>query len=522
MRQVFIKRNGGDRLILFFGGWGSGPELFRPYPVPADCDFMLCYDYKSLDFDAEILSGYSSIKLIAWSLGVWVASKVVPGYEGLVGKIGECIAVGGTELPVDDRYGIPHIVFEGTLASMSDITLKKFRRRMCGKGLDKFLSLVPGRSAEELTEELSALYDAIKRRSHLSDARTGATEATEKTGTSSALHWTSAYCGENDCIFPYANLECFWKGRLSEADFHHPPVAHYDYGLFGKLISNGISDSEPRSEHPDDDRYGNKSDRKYHWKYDNKSDRKYDKDLIRQRFAKSIDTYPENAVVQTEVAGKMAGMVEKYCGTSFGKVLEVGCGTGIFTGKLLQKSKVNELILNDLCPEVEVCISGFLRDGAVFLPGDAETVDFPDGTDLIVSCSAIQWFSDMNAFLAKAASSLKKGGFLALSSFGEDNFREMSALEMPSLSYWSLTSIEEAAAGLFEKVADGSEYVVQYFDTPMDVLRHLKATGVTGVSRQLWTKDRLERFCADYAGLHSSDGGVSLTYNPIYLILKKI
>ena len=36
---------------------------------------------------------------------------------------------------MDDSFGIPVQVFRGTLERMDDLTLLKFRRRMCGSGI---------------------------------------------------------------------------------------------------------------------------------------------------------------------------------------------------------------------------------------------------------------------------------------------------------------------------------------------------------------------------------------------------
>ena len=48
---------------------------------------------------------------------------------------------------------------------------------------------------------------------------------------------------------------------------------------------------------------------------------------------------------------------------------------------------------NDICQEMSACFTDLLGSGqATFLAGDAESLPFPKGQDLIVSCSALQWF----------------------------------------------------------------------------------------------------------------------------------
>jgi len=60
------------------------------------------------------------------------------------------------------------------------------------------------------------------------------------------------------------------------------------------------------------------------------------------------------------------------------------------------------------------------------------------------------------------------------------------------------------------------------FASPLEVLKHLKETGVTGIRRQSWTRGELDDFCRRYREQYTApDGTVPLTYHPIYMICKK-
>ena len=54
--------------MLFFAGWGSEENLFRR-PVEEGYDYLLCFDYRTLDFDYTLIEGYTEIRLLAWSMG---------------------------------------------------------------------------------------------------------------------------------------------------------------------------------------------------------------------------------------------------------------------------------------------------------------------------------------------------------------------------------------------------------------------------------------------------------------------
>ena len=53
--------------MLFFAGWGSEENLFR-HPVEEGYDYLLCFDYRTLDFDYTQIEGYTEIRLLAWSM----------------------------------------------------------------------------------------------------------------------------------------------------------------------------------------------------------------------------------------------------------------------------------------------------------------------------------------------------------------------------------------------------------------------------------------------------------------------
>ena len=119
-----------------------------------------------------------------------------------------------------------------------------------------------------------------------------------------------------------------------------------------------------------------------------------DKALIRQRFAKATDSYDRQAGMQKHVARHMAEAIKSHIPDSDGwNVLEIGCGTGLFTREYLRGFRPGRLLLNDICPEVEPYLSGLPTASPIhFQACDAETLRFPAGQHLIVSCSAVQWF----------------------------------------------------------------------------------------------------------------------------------
>ena len=298
-----------------------------------------------------------------------------------------------------------------------------------------------------------------------------------------------------------------------------------------------------------------------------------DKALVARRFAHARDTYGSEARVQQQVAEKMLRLLTAHACTSatapdgngdrqqprnaalsFRHIAEFGCGTGCYSRLLLRTLQPETLLLNDLCPEMEECIhdlltgggrlprapqagnaSGVLYDADVelygsspattavsFLPCDAETLNFPQGTDLITSCSTLQWFADTERFFARCHHFLSDGGILAFSTFGKKNMREIHTLTGHGLEYLSLDNLKVLLSPRFEILYAEEEIVSLPFGTPLEVLRHLKQTGVTGTEKRVWTRGRLQSFCDEYIRMCGNDDrSVSLTYHPIYVIARK-
>lgn len=247
-----------------------------------------------------------------------------------------------------------------------------------------------------------------------------------------------------------------------------------------------------------------------------------DKRLIAERFARARDTYSREARVQQQVAEKMLRLLTEHT-SLFHRIVEFGCGTGSYSRLLLDKLQPESLLLNDLCPEMRECLTDLLPQNMVqFIPGDAEALDFPEGTDLITSCSTLQWFNDPEALFARCHRFLSEEGYLAFSTFGAENMREIHTLTGHGLEYLSIETLKELLAPHFETVYAEEEIVSLPFNTPLQVLQHLKETGVTGTEKKVWTRGRLQTFCNGYTEQFSrEDGNVTLTYHPIYIVTRK-
>ena len=248
-----------------------------------------------------------------------------------------------------------------------------------------------------------------------------------------------------------------------------------------------------------------------------------DKRLIAERFAKARDTYSREARVQHQVAEKMLHKLLTATSSNFRHIVEFGCGTGSYSRLLQHTLQPQTLLLNDLCPEMRECVEELLvYEHIDFLPSDAEALDFPQGTDLITSCSTLQWFNNPGHFFDRCHHFLVDEGILAFSTFGMQNMKEIRVLTGHGLDYLPIESLKALLSPRFDILYVEEEIVPLSFGTPLLVLQHLKQTGVTGTEKKVWTRGRLQTFCDEYIRQFSNETqDVSLTYHPIYIIAKK-
>ena len=266
---------------------------------------------------------------------------------------------------------------------------------------------------------------------------------------------------------------------------------------------------------------------------------KIDKHVVCRQFRRAAASYDRQATIQHRVADRLLTLAAQYTNQQPQalSVLEIGCCTGLLTGKLLNSSiKVRSLVLNDLMPDFaerlpqDIAVSklsvGEPRvevslEELSFLPGDIEKLPLPGPFDLIISSSTFHWLDDLEQTLDKLLAALHPGGVLAFSLYGPENLPEIKELTGVGLDYLSLpeiTSMLEKRCLLEESYQDKEVFL---FPKPRDVLNHLRRTGVNSINRTPWTRQKLHSFCREYTKRFQVGQAVHLTYNPLYFIARR-
>lgn len=443
MKIKHLTNTGSSRLLLFFAGWGMDENPFSSFR-PTDCDFAVAYDY-SVSTDAPLHSGHTEIMIVAWSFGVIAADLFISRHPEL--PITARIAVNGTLHPVDDRLGIPTAIFERTLAGLTEQSLSRFNRRMCGgaKAAETFNASRPNRSLDSLRNELIAIA------------------AMQNAGSA----WDKAYISLNDNIIPPDNQKTAWalaNVDTIEIDAPHLPDLR---SIFEREI--------------------------------------IDKKLVAQRFSNAVETYDDNAGIQRTIASELSERWRALCPSeTIDSLIEIGAGTGLLTDSLCQWLTPRNLQLWDISQISER------------LPGrhhicDGETAIrklSPETVDAIATASAMQWFCSPRSFIASCYKALKKGGWLAIATYGPDNFKEIRKPPYPSLS-----KLTQWIGNDMEILYADEQRIARQFNSPKELLTHIRLTGVNAVSQDSKTITEARRIITRDLR--------TLTYHPIIIIARK-
>lgn len=239
--------------------------------------------------------------------------------------------------------------------------------------------------------------------------------------------------------------------------------------------------------------------------------------LIKKRFEKSMPAYDQNAVVQKLTASKLIIELLKISG-NFENILEIGTGTGILTQKISKHLRFKRYYANDIIEKSKYYIKNYIPN-AEFICGNASKIKVERKVDLIVSNAVLQWFENTEKIIEILKFKLNSGGILAFSTFSPSNFREITEITGLTLKYKTKEELTKILTDKgFEILFSEEFYEPVEFKTPLELLAHMKKTGVNSLSDKIWTIKEVKCFCDKFNKLYPK---TVLTYSPVIIIAKR-
>ncbi|MBZ7958071.1 malonyl-ACP O-methyltransferase BioC [Campylobacter molothri] len=223
-------------------------------------------------------------------------------------------------------------------------------------------------------------------------------------------------------------------------------------------------------------------------------------------FLKAKSSYEKAAKVQNWMGDRLCEKIP--ANKFFDQVFEFGCAQGEFTRKLKKKIIFKKYILND--------ILDYKSQDKVEIFDMNDIAQYPLSTqkfDLIASNATLQWLN-FKKILPTLANMLDTKGILLLSTFGEKNLEQITKSTGFSLKYLSLFEIKKILQEHFFEILIEEDFITLEFESPLEVFRHLKLSGVNSLGHHTLTKT----FLKDYEKKFQN----KLTYHPIFIYVKKV
>ncbi len=238
-----------------------------------------------------------------------------------------------------------------------------------------------------------------------------------------------------------------------------------------------------------------------------------------ESFSKYVKTYDRHAQLQRSMAERLAALIPNPFPQ---RILEIGCGTGVFTRHLLARSP-STLILNDIAPLMIEHLKNHLEVpfNSKFLVGNAERIQIPKAK-LIAGNAVFQWFQNPKNTLQRFHSSLGKEGYLAFSTFGPktlEEFRSTAQFQGPthllSEKRWK-TLLTQAG---FELLTFQTETRQIFFQNTQSLIKNLQQIGAAPL--RILKSGELRQLIRDYDREYSSSQGVYTNWELFYFFARK-
>ena len=211
------------------------------------------------------------------------------------------------------------------------------------------------------------------------------------------------------------------------------------------------------------------------------------KDVIKTNFSRYAAYYDAHSTVQDRAGAKLLAGLDAE---GFGKILDIGCGTGNYTGRLRDKFGEAEITAVDISGEMIEIAKHKLPNAKInFIVADGETAQFDDSFDLITSNACFQWFGNMSRAVTNYKKLLNEGGTISFSMFGPQTFCELREslgqlykkdVTISSSAFIDIDRLSEILEENFDSVSIDEQICKETYNSLWDLLSAIKYTGTQG------------------------------------------
>jgi len=210
MKQQWLRHSdSAEKIIVFFNGWGFDASIVQGLAIEKDTNVLFIDDYRCLDYQLPNLDHYQHRCLIAWSFGVAAYNTWQQQPRVTDSFFDYKVAINGSMTPIDRKTGIPDIVMQKTIETLSAESFQVFAKKC-------FDSAENASSNEPFTINVNARKEELM-------------SIQQWQGANTKLQWDKVWISRRDKIFPLHNLQRAWRdhdNRVELIDAAHAPF-HY-------------------------------------------------------------------------------------------------------------------------------------------------------------------------------------------------------------------------------------------------------------------------------------------------------
>ncbi|MDI1277486.1 malonyl-ACP O-methyltransferase BioC [Methylobacter sp.] len=249
-----------------------------------------------------------------------------------------------------------------------------------------------------------------------------------------------------------------------------------------------------------------------------------DKAKIRQSFAAASVTYDGVAELQRTVGKALLDTIDTE--SLRGPLLDLGCGTGFLSAKLLAFAQP-VIALDMALPMLQVTRTKLAdMPNVTYLCADAEQLPLAGQiVDGVFSNLALQWCINLDVVFTDIKRVLKPGGRLVFSTFGPQTLQELKAAWADVDDYNHVNDFySEQQLAHFLQLAGYTEIKIETrlyrssYGSVLALMKELKHIGahnmIAGRNKNITTKTQMQRMIAAYER-HRSGDRIPATYEAI-------
>lgn len=256
-----------------------------------------------------------------------------------------------------------------------------------------------------------------------------------------------------------------------------------------------------------------------------------EKKSVEKNFSKGAESYDKYAIVQKYMAEKLFEII-KTKGENYKEIIEIGCGTGIFSEKIVNFFENSNFEFVDISNEMILKAKLKINENKniKYICCDGESYRGEKKYDLIVSNAVFQWFQNIEESIKNYFDMLNEGGVLLFSVFGDGTYKELkSSLKKAGIEYDYIQSfitkdkIEKTAVEITGEFSLSEEVYIEKYKNMREFLKYIKNIGANSAQKNkpLISHRKIREAEEIYIKNYSEKDGVIVTNILFFCMLKK-